>query len=124
MRAFLTVCFLLLLNMLANAQTNYDVSLIPKDLLPYASAVIRNKDVTIEVKDMDNTIYHIKTAITVLNKNGDDLAEIVLWYNKSNVIKSVKGITYNEFGKPVGKFSEKNFEDVNAGNDFSLFEDS
>jgi hypothetical protein len=124
MRAFLTTCFLLLMNILANAQANYDVSLIPKDLLPYASAVIRNKDVIIEVKDMDNTIYHIKTAITVLNKNGDDLAEIVLWYNKSNVIKSVKGITYNEFGKPVGKFSEKNFEDVNAGNDFSLFEDS
>jgi hypothetical protein len=113
-----------LLTSMANAQANYDVSLISKDLLPYASAVIRNKDVTIEVKDNDNTIYHIKTAITVLNKNGDDIAEIVVWHNKTNIIKYVKGVTYNEFGKPVGKFSEKNLEDVNAGNDFSLFEDS
>jgi hypothetical protein len=31
---------------------------------------------------------------------------------------------YDEFGKQSGKFSEKDFEDVYAGNDFSLFEDS
>jgi len=123
MKVFYTA-FLLLLATLANAQDNYDVSLIDKSLLPYASAVVRNQTVNIEVKDADNTVYHIKTAITVLNKNGDDLARIVLWYNKSNVIKNVKGTTYNEFGKPVGKFSERDFADVNASNDFSLFEDS
>ncbi|MBK0379181.1 DUF3857 domain-containing protein [Mucilaginibacter segetis] len=115
---------MLMLSVGTQAQQNYDVSLIPKDLLPYASAVIRNKDVTIEVKDVDNTIYHIKTAITVLNKNGDDIARIVIWYNKANSIKYIKGTTYNEFGKPMGKFSEKDFSDVNASNDFSLFEDS
>ncbi|MFA6083188.1 DUF3857 domain-containing protein [Mucilaginibacter sp.] len=108
----------------ANAQADYNVNLIPKDLLPYASAVIRNKDVTTEVKDADNTIYHIKTAITVLNKNGDDIARIVLWHNRSNVIRYVKGTIYNEFGQPTGKFAEKDFADVNAASDMSLFEDS
>jgi transglutaminase-like putative cysteine protease len=122
MRKVFTV-LLLLVTILANAQVNYDVSLISKDLLPYASAVIRDQSVYTEVKD-NNTLYHIKTAITVLNKNGDDIAHIAVWYDKSNVIKSIKGTTYNEFGKFTGKFSEKDFEDVNAANDFSLFEDS
>jgi transglutaminase-like putative cysteine protease len=122
MRKVFTV-LLLLVTTLANAQVNYDVSLISKDLLPYASAVIRDQSVYTEVKD-NNTLYHIKTAITVLNKNGDDIAHIAVWYDKSNVIKSIKGTTYNEFGKFTGKFSEKDFEDVNAANDFSLFEDS
>ena len=63
--------------MAASAQNNYDASLIPKDLLPYASAVVRNEEITIEVKDLDNAIYHVKRAITVLNKNGDDVAQLL-----------------------------------------------
>jgi transglutaminase-like putative cysteine protease len=124
MRVICTTFCLLMLITFANAQADYNASLIPKDLLPYASAVIRNKDVTIEVKDADNTIYHIKTAITVLNKNGDDIARIVIWHNRSNTIRYVKGTLYNEFGQPTGKFAEKDFADVNAASDMSLFEDS
>lgn len=106
------------------AQINYRADLISKDLLPYASAIIRNKEVTIQVADLNSTIYHIKTAITVLNKNGDNLARIVIWHNKSNNIKYVKGLIYDEYGKQTSKFSESNFDDVSAANDFSLFEDS
>jgi hypothetical protein len=124
MKLFLTLFLVLLISVSASAQDNYDASLISKDLLPYASAVIRNKEVSIEVKDLDNTVYHIKEAITVLNKNGNDIAHIVVWHNKTNIIKSIKGTVYNQFGKLTGKFSERDFEDVNSGNDFSLFEDS
>ncbi|MBD1394747.1 DUF3857 domain-containing protein [Mucilaginibacter glaciei] len=125
MRIIYTLFFLLLLNTIVLAQADYKADRISKDLLPYASAVIRNKDVTIEVKDLDNTIYHIKTAITVLNKNGDDIAHIVVWHNKSNTIRSIKGSIYNEFGQPIGKFTERDFADVNAANDnLTLFQDS
>jgi len=124
MRAFLVLFSILVISVSANAQDNYDVSLISKDLLPYASAVVRNKEVSVEVKDLDNITYRIKTAITILNKNGNDIAHIVVWHNKSNIIKSIKGTVYNQFGKLTGKFSERDFEDVNSGNDFSLFEDS
>lgn len=117
-------CLLLLATTRATAQQDYNVNLISKDLMPYASAVVRNQQTDVEVKDLDNTIYHVKKAITVLNKNGDDLARIVIWYNKSNQLRYVKGVTYDEFGKPVGKFTEKQFSDVDASNDFSMFEDS
>ncbi|RYY35761.1 MAG: DUF3857 domain-containing protein [Sphingobacteriaceae bacterium] len=105
-------------------QANYRADAIPKELLPYAGAVVRSSEFTTEVKDFDNTVYHIKRVVTVLNKNGDDEAEIVVWHNKSNTIRYIKGIIYNEFGDPVGKISEKNFVDVHAINSFSLFEDS
>ncbi|HEY9197218.1 MAG TPA: DUF3857 domain-containing protein, partial [Mucilaginibacter sp.] len=108
----------------ALAQENYDASLIPKELLPYASAVVRNEEVSIEVKDLDNTVYHIKTAVTILNKNGDDEAEIVVFHDKANIIKSIKGITYNQFGKPQGKFSESDFQDDGAVSRSALFEDT
>ncbi|WP_419699105.1 DUF3857 domain-containing protein [Mucilaginibacter sp. NFX135] len=123
MRAGLLLFFLLIGNLYASAQDNYDVSLISKDLLPYASAVVRNNEVSVEVKDYDNTLYHIKTAVTILNKNGNNIADIVVWHNKSRVIKSIKGIVYNQFGKPISKFSESDFEDVSARDGFSLFQD-
>lgn len=112
-----------LLSGIAKAQQNYDAALIPKELLSYSTAVIRNCDVNIEVKDLDNTIYHIKQAITILNKNGDEHAQMVMGHNKSNIIKSLKGAVYNSSGKLLSKFSEKDFEDVSASDGFSLFDD-
>ncbi|MEO6849345.1 MAG: DUF3857 domain-containing protein, partial [Mucilaginibacter sp.] len=124
MRGIIFAVCLLMLSIEVMAQDNYDASLISKDLLPYASAIVRNEETTIEVKDMDDVITHIKKVVTVLNKNGDDIAHMVIWHNKSNVIRYIKGTYYDEFGKLNGKFSESDFQDVNAGNDFSLFEDS
>jgi hypothetical protein len=120
----LTFCLgLLLAFSAASAQQSYDASLIPKELLPYASAVVRNEQITIEVKSLDDVSYHVKKAITVLNKNGDDIAHMAVYYDKTTAIKYIKGYVYNGFGKPVGKFSEKDFHDQSAANDFSLFED-
>lgn len=124
MRYFIILIFILSLGKICPAQVNYDPGLIPKSLLPYASAVIRNKEVTVQVLNLENTVYRVKNTITVLNKNGDDKARISIWHNKSNQIKYVKGLIYDEYGKQIGKFSENSFRDENAANDFSLFEDS
>lgn len=118
--------FLLILccTLLANAQANYDASLISKDLLPYASAVIRNKEVVVEVKALAKVITRKKMAITILNKNGDYFGRIAVWHNNANTVHSIKGAVYNSAGVQVSKFTKSNFEDVYAAADYSLFEDS
>lgn len=122
MRPLLTLCFLTCA-FIVKAQNGYDVSLIPKQLLRYASAVVRTDDLNIIVEDYDNTIVREKMAVTILNKNGDDMARIVLPYNKLGSIRTVKGVVCNEFGKQIGKFSEGDFEDVSAVRNFELFSD-
>ena len=122
-RAKLLSALLLLISIAAFAQTNYDASLIPKDLLRYASVVVRNEEITTEVKDLDNVSYHVKRAITVLNPNGDNIAHMAIYYNKSIAIKYIKGIAINEFGKVIAKFSEHDFKDVSAAGNSDLFED-
>ena len=121
MRGFIIAGLLTVLWTAVIAQPNYDASLIPKDLLPYASSVVRNEEVTIEVKDLGNAVYRIKKAITVLNKNGDDDAHIVIYYDKNDAVKNVKGIVYNGFGKQIDKFSESKFDDVSVAGG-SLFD--
>jgi len=105
----------------AAAQQNYDVSLIPKDLLIHANSVIRDEETSIDVKDLDNAVVHIKKSVTILNRNGDDNAHIDIYYDKSDVVKNIKGVVYNEFGKQVAKFSGSDFSDESVG-DGALFE--
>ena len=124
MKSIKIIIALICATLSANGQGNYPVSQIPKELLSRASVVVRNFDLHIDVKDLDDVTYKYKIAKTILNKNGDDEGGLYLWYNKSQQIKSVKGMVYDEFSNSVGKISEKDFKDVSTANGFSLFEDS
>lgn len=124
MKHFWGTILLALISFMVSAQTNYEAATIPKDLLPYASAVVRKMEATTEVKDLSNTIYHFKEVVTILNKNGDDEADFVVWYDKSRRIKYIKGIVYDEYGKAINKFTEKNFNDYSAADGFSMFVDT
>jgi len=117
---FLTACFLTSL-LVANAQQNYDVNLIPRELLSYASSVIRNSEMNIEVEGLDNVTEHVNVAITVLNENGNENALLYLDYDKSKAIRFVKGSVYNAFGKQISKFSSADFIEQNEWDGFSLF---
>ncbi|HVW95123.1 MAG TPA: DUF3857 domain-containing protein [Mucilaginibacter sp.] len=121
MKLFGAICCFVTLSAAVHGQQNYDASLISKDLLSYASSVVRNEEITVEIKDLDNAIYHVKRAITVLNKNGDEDARIVIYHDKSEVIKGVRGVVYDQFGKQIDKFSESKFDDVSVGSG-SLFD--
>jgi len=114
---------LLLSCSLVKGQVNYAASQIPKNLLPYASAVVRNDESEVEIKDLDNVIYHEKKVITVLNKNGDDIAHMALFYNKSVNIKYIRGVAYDEFGKVITKFNEHDFSDEATGDGGTFFQD-
>jgi len=106
------------------AQDNYDADLIPATLRNRANATIRNEETVVDMRVPDNVVYSVKQAITVLNKNGENSARLVLFYDKNTSIKSIKGEIYNEVGKLAGKFSQSDFKDESAVQDFSLFEDS
>lgn len=123
MRALFLTAGICLLAFTGNAQQNYDTNLIPKELLSYANTVIRYSDESVEVKSLNSQVYHIKQAITVLNRNGDGNARVLMWHDKSTSTKFIKGTIYNTFGKPIGKFGERDFEDVYAGGNEQLFND-
>lgn len=124
MRLFALALLMLSTCAMAQPQENYDAALIPKELLAHAGAVVRNEEETTDVKDPGNVIYHTKRVVTILNKNGDNMAELDLEHDKINTIKFIKGAIYDEFGKQQGKFSESDFEDSGAWDGFSLFTDT
>ncbi|HKG05635.1 MAG TPA: DUF3857 domain-containing protein [Pedobacter sp.] len=110
-------------NGFSQVQQDFSTDNIPQLLKSRASAVIRTMNMTIDMRTPENVVMNVKKAITVLNKNGDGRAALVLNYNKNTAIKSVRGIVYNASGIPTGKFSQTDFLDESAVSDFSLFED-
>ncbi|MGY3212120.1 DUF3857 domain-containing transglutaminase family protein [Mucilaginibacter sp. HD30] len=124
MRSFFLISVIIIASISSKAQGVYTAASIPKELMPYASAVVRNEVISTEVKAVDNVIYHVKRVVTILNKNGDDEAEVNVFYDKANSIKDIRGAVYNEFGQQVSKITPGNFQDQSAASDFSLFEDS
>ncbi|WP_295770269.1 DUF3857 domain-containing protein [uncultured Mucilaginibacter sp.] len=121
---YILITGILLTGFAGAAQNKYEASTIPKELLPYASAVIRNMEITSEVKDLNTSIYKHHEVVTVLNKNGDTNAGIEIWYDKNRRIKNIKGTVYDEFGKAVSQFSERNFNDYSSYDGFSMFTDN
>lgn len=105
------------------AQQEYPADHIPAALKARANAVIRNMETTVDMRADDNVIMTVKKVITVMNKNGDNHAETVLFYNKNTIINYVKGIIYDASGKAVNKFALKNFTDHSAVSSISLFTD-
>ncbi|WP_437921656.1 DUF3857 domain-containing protein [Sphingobacterium sp. LRF_L2] len=116
--------FLVSLAVFGRAQSNYNVQLIPKELKSRAAATVRNEFVTIEMRSVDEVVQKVKTAITVYNQNGDHYAYVPLYYDKASIIKSAKGIIYNEFGLPINKFGIKDFTDISTADGYSMFNDT
>ncbi|RZL44846.1 MAG: DUF3857 domain-containing protein [Pedobacter sp.] len=124
MRLLSIITFTFLSISVVFAQDNYDAELIPSAMRNRANATIRNEETVVDMRSPENVMYTVKQAITVLNKNGDDNARLVLFYDKNISIKSIKGEVYNEVGKLTNKFSQSDFKDESAVQGFSLFEDN
>ena len=50
----------------------YKFSDIPKELKENARSVVRNEEITLEVKSLTRATLNVSYAITILNKNGLD----------------------------------------------------
>ncbi|RNL52405.1 DUF3857 domain-containing protein [Pedobacter jejuensis] len=115
---------LIIWSLFACAQDNYDVDLIPSNLKNRANAIVRNEEKVVDMRSTDNVMLSVKKAITVINKNGEDEARLVLFYDKNTSIKGIKGEVYNAAGILTKKFTQSNFSDESAADGFSLFVDS
>jgi hypothetical protein len=115
--------FLLALAINTSAQQNYKAAEIPASLRAGANAVIRNMETEVTMLGPEQVVMTVKKAVTILNKAAEEHATLVLGYNKSTAIKSVKGFILDANGNKVSSFTLGNFLDQSAISDFSLYED-
>ena len=101
----------------------YAVEAIPDGLKNRATAILRQEHISIDMKAENNITETVTRAVTILNKSGEDYGDLTLFYDKSKTIKDIKGFVYDEFGKQVGKFGQKDFKDYSATDGVSMYAD-
>ena len=121
----LTTFFVLFCYTLIFSQSyNFNVSTIPQILKEDANSVIRFDDCFIEIHSQNKMTINIKSAVTVLNKLGDNNSNIYMSFDKNQKIKSIKTLIYDAFGKEIKKVKNSEYQDLSAVDGNTLYGDS
>jgi hypothetical protein len=105
------------------AQGIYDVSKIPAELAVNASVVIRNEELVYEVKDPGHAVMNYKTAVTILNKSGEEASNMREFYDKFSSIYDLKATLYDEKGNKIKEYKNADFKDRSAVSEGTLYQD-
>ncbi|QPH39786.1 DUF3857 domain-containing protein [Pedobacter endophyticus] len=108
----------------AACQGAYHVAKIPANLKKDAIAVVRNEEQFFDIKNLGAGQFEYKIAITILNKAGDDFAEMNEVYDKFSNIYSIKATLYDASGKKVKDYRSSEIKDQSLLSDFSIFDDN
>lgn len=115
------VLLLIFIAPVKGVEINYPVSDIPKKLLENADAVVRVDEGYFEILSPGRAKSTTKYVITIFNKNADDHAAFVEYYDKSDKITHLTGKIYNAFGKCIHTAGIKDFDDMSAVSGYALY---
>ncbi len=105
------------------SRSQYSAAAIDSSLKKEAWAVCRNYHQEFELLSYGRAVERIQIVITVLEKRGDGLAELVLPYDKSTKISSLSGKSYDMFGMPDEKLRNSAIQDLNYTSDGTIYDD-
>lgn len=101
----------------------YKTSSIPAELKVKANAVIRSENKTVEILSKSEIKVITKRIVTVLNKYGNRHVDATQYYDDYTEILSMNATIYDEFGTETKNIKERDFNDISAVSDFSIYED-
>jgi len=101
----------------------YPVALIDSSMRKDAWAVCRDFRQEFVLHDNGKAVEHVHIVITVLEKRGDDLAELVLPYDQSSKITSISGKNYDATGIYNERLKSGAIQDVNYTTEGAIYDD-
>ncbi len=122
MKLQITLC-MLLVTWFARAEQTYPYENIPGSLLLQAHAVVRESHYTFTIQGIDQGTLEVFYAITILDQQGDDMAALIIPYDKQRKIKNISGQVLDKNGELIRKIKSKDIADF-SNNQGSLFEDN
>ena len=106
------------------AQTNYAIDKIPEELKKNSNAVIRLNSTEFVYSDMRTATEKCVFVITVLNKQGDDLADFLEYGDKFRTLKNFSGEIFDKDGKSVRKIRKSEVKESEATDSNTLASDA
>jgi transglutaminase-like putative cysteine protease len=120
----LQIILLFCVNGISGTDLKYKVSDIPEDLRKNAKAVVRKNNIVFRIANLKKATKTVDYAITILNNNGNSLANFTEFYDKFTRIRDIKICIYNGDGVVLKKYSQGEVSDFSAISGFSIYEDN
>jgi transglutaminase-like putative cysteine protease len=102
----------------------YPVSQIPEEMKKGMYAVIRQKEVRLDILSISSSTYYLKQVITILNPQAKDYATVAVGYDKLRTIKLLKATVYDAYGNEVKKLKQSDINDRSDFDGYSLLSDN
>ena len=109
---------------LAHAQNAYDVANIPAELMKGSTAVVRNEQLNIVVRNQSSATMNYTTAITILSRNSEGLAAMSEYYDKFSSVYNLKATMYDAKGQKLKTYKTSDFKDRSLTSEGTLFDDN
>ncbi|HRX01051.1 MAG TPA: DUF3857 domain-containing transglutaminase family protein, partial [Cyclobacteriaceae bacterium] len=122
--ASLILTLLLVHEVFASGPVNYSAAQIPDSLKSDANVVVRLDETTFTILNEKSAVQKGHEVYTILNVQGSEWAEKVLFYSKLIKVKSFNGNLYNKDGELVKKIKQSEIYDQSAVSGYSLYEDN
>lgn len=97
---------------------------IPETLKENANSVVRNQEISVQIKSISDMVINTRKVITVFNENGLRNIDAVEYYDKNLIVNSIEAIVYNSFGKEIKKIKRKEFLDYSVAGDAANVSDT
>lgn len=94
------------------SQNDYSIASINKELIEYSNSVMIDECVAIDVTDINKMKTSTRRVIAVLNKLGDGDTQLYEVYDENSRIKNIQVWIYDAFGKEIGRYKKRDFNDV------------
>lgn len=124
MRYFFSLMLVLGSFSLYSQDKEYQSLILDPSLTAKANALVREDHMKVElnsVTDMEITRHRV---VTVFNKFGNEHSRAYVGYNNGLKIKKLYAVVYDALGKEIERFKEKDFKDISAVSQGTLYSDS
>lgn len=125
MRAALIFVVLLLgLNICRSQDFKLMAFIIDSTLTENADAVIRYHHTRIRRTSLKKAVVEVEYAVTIMNRNGNKHAWLVVPYNNHKQVQKIEGSFYNSLGIKTREVDKNDIKDYSAYADYTFFSDS
>jgi len=102
----------------------FELAKMPLPLLFEAEAVVRLDELVLAIESPKKATERVRRAVTILNAEGREHGQIVIWYDRFRELKSLSGKILDAPGKKIRDLKKEDVKDYSAITDFSLYEDN
>jgi len=102
----------------------FELAKMPPQLLIDADAVVRLDELVFAVESPKKATERVRRAVTILNAEGREHGQIVVWYDRFRELKSLSGKILDAQGKKIRDLKKEDVQDVSAITSFSLYDDN